>query len=365
MIKGVVRWASDVTGAGGSQGLDPVVARRVIDTAACILAFATFFRLGDTEILVHAMWVTLAIGAFIYGLRVALIRIAISGLILIAYSWATSSMGFPIEFEPLDFAEWPLMVVISVIVAVMADLVSTSGKRYAMLYRQASDRLHTAHEDERAKLARDLHDGVGQTLTAVVLTLDAAGKALWSGSEPPPPAADVSVRRAQALALSALDETRDVAARLRPTRSHEIGRGAAIHNLADGAGVTVTVRFDRQVLPVGLLDADREIDVYRIVQEAIGNAARHSRAAHVWIDATVADGRMQISIADDGIGFDTAAERRGLGLDGMRERAAILDGSLDVKTRVGAGTSVELSVPLPSVAVEPEGIAIAAAEPVG
>jgi two-component system sensor histidine kinase UhpB len=274
-------------------------------------------------------------------------------------------MGFPTEIEPLDFAEWPLMVVISLIVAVMADLLSTSGKRYAMLYRQASDRLHTAHEDERAKLARDLHDGVGQTLTAVVLTLDAAGKALWSGSEPPPPTADVSIRRAQALALSALDETRDVAARLRPTRIHEIGLGAAIHNLADDAGVTVTVRFDRQVLPVGLLDADREIDVYRIVQEATGNAARHSRAAHVWIDATVADGRMQISIADDGVGFDTAAERRGLGLDGMRERAAILDGSVDVKTRVGAGTSVELSVPLPSVAVEPEGIAIAAAEPVG
>ena len=78
----------------------------------------------------------------------------------------------------MDFSEWPLMVAISVVVAIMADLLSTSAKRYAVLYRQASDRLHTAHEDERARLARDLHDGVGQTLTAVILTLDAAEAAL-------------------------------------------------------------------------------------------------------------------------------------------------------------------------------------------
>jgi signal transduction histidine kinase len=360
---GVVRRPFGIGDAGGPQGLDPVAARRVIDAAAYVLALAVFFRFGDTEILVHAMWVTLAIGAFVYGLRIALIRIAIAGGVIVGYDWVTSSMGFPVEIEPLDFAEWPLMIGISVVVAVMADLLSSSAKRYASLYRQASDRLHTAHEDERAKLARDLHDGVGQTLTAVVLTLDAAQAALWSGSEPPPVAADISIRRAQSLATSALEETRDVAARLRPTRIHEIGLGAALRNLGDAAGLPVAVRFDPQVLPAGLLDADREIDVYRIVQEAIGNAARHSRADHVWIDAVVTADSMRIVIGDDGIGFDPSAERRGLGLDGMRERAAILEGSLDVDTRPGAGTTIFLSVPLPPGAAGVEAVPAVVAEP--
>jgi signal transduction histidine kinase len=329
------------------MGLDPVAARRVIDAAAYLLAFATFTRLGDTEILLHAMWVTIAIGAFVYGLRTALLRILIAATVAVGYSWVASYLGQPLEIEPLDFAEWPLMVGISVIVAILADLISTSAKRYAALYRQASDRLHTAHEEERARLARDLHDGVGQTLTAVVLTLDAAEAELRAGPGRSPALAQASIRRAQVLAASALDEAREVAARLRPTRIHEIGLGPALCNLADGAGMPVEVRLDPQILPAGLLEAEREIDVYRIVQEAIGNAARHSHAATVWIDGRIVDGQIRIEVGDDGTGFDASASGRGLGLDGMRERAAILNGGLQVRTRPGEGTTVELSVPLP------------------
>jgi signal transduction histidine kinase len=332
-------------GFGSRSGLDPVATRRLIEVVAYLLAFATFIRMGDTEILLHAMWVTLALGAFVYGLRVALARVLIAAIIAVGYSFASTAIGRPAEIEPLDFSEWPLMVVISVIVAIMADLLSTSAKRYALLYRQASDRLHTAHEDERARLARDLHDGVGQTLTAVILTLDAAEAAM----DRPSPLAEASIKRAQVLAASALEEAREVAMRLRPVRIHEIGLGAALRNLADGAGLPVQVLLDPAILPAGLLGADREIDAYRIVQEAIANAARHSRGVHVWIDGQVVDGQIRIEVGDDGVGFDPSAPARGLGLDGMRERAAILEGRLEVTSKPGGGTKVELYVPLPAL----------------
>jgi signal transduction histidine kinase len=362
---GVLRNPFGVRGAGGPEGIDPVAARRVADAAAYVLAFVTFNRLGDTEILLQAMWVTLAIGAFLYGLRTALSRILVAAVVALAYSAITASLGLPPEIEPLDFAEWPLMVAISVIVAVMADLLSTSSKRYAALYRQASDRLHGAHEEERARLARDLHDGVGQTLTAVVLTLDAAEAALHADPGGPATAAGSSIRRAQVLAAAALDEVRDVAAQLRPARIHEIGLGAAVLNLADGAGLPVDVRLDPRDLPPGLLSAEGEIDAYRIVQEALGNAARHSRAGHVWIDGGIVDDLLRIEIGDDGAGFDATAIGRGLGLDGMEERAAILNGRLEVRSRPGGGTTVELIVPLPARVIgEPDPGARPAVRPV-
>lgn len=332
---------------GGSHGLDPLTTRRVIDSVAYLLAFATFMKVGDTEILLHAWWVTIAIGGFVYGLRIALLRIAISGAVTIVYGGLALGLGLDPETEPLDFAEWPLMLVISMIVAVMAHLVATSANRYAVLYRQASDRLHTAHEEERARLARDVHDGVGQTLTAVILTLDAVDAALRAGPAPASAPAQASVRRARVLAESALGEARDVASRLRPTLVHDVGLGAALVNLAQGAGVPVEALLRPESLPAGILAADRELDTYRIVQEAIGNAARHSAASRIWLRADVSEAEIRIEIGDDGVGFDSSAHERGLGLDSMAERATLLDGQLIVDSRPGEGTTVTLTIPRP------------------
>jgi two-component system, NarL family, sensor histidine kinase UhpB len=330
----------------GMPAIGPVAMRRLLDLSAYCLAFATFARLADTEILLHALWVTVGVGAFLYGLRIALLRILIAAVVAIGYSAVGQAVGYPLILEPLDFAEWPLMILISAIVAVLADRISTSAQRYAALYRQASDRLLTAHEEERGRLARDLHDGVGQTLTAVVLTLDAAEAELWAGPGAPSTLAQGTMRRAQLLAATALEEARDVAAQLRPTRIHEMGLGAALSNLAKSAGVAVAVRFDPTKLPPGLLEREREIDAYRIVQEAIGNAARHSHASNIWIDGDVIDGRMRLIVGDDGVGLEQAAWGRGLGLAGMQERTAILRGRLDVHSRPGEGTVVQLQVPL-------------------
>ncbi|MGZ9160869.1 MAG: sensor histidine kinase [Candidatus Limnocylindrales bacterium] len=333
-------------GRGSSVG--PVATRRLLDAFTLALAFAMFARMADPEILLQALWVIIGIGAFVYGLRMALGRIAIVAVAVPGYTFLSARLQIA-PFEPMDtmdFVEWPLMAAIGIIVAVLADRIATSAQRYAGLYRQASERLLTAHEDERARVARDLHDGVGQTLTAVVLTLDAAETELRGGPTPASYRALTSIRRAQTLAADALEEARDVASRLRPTRIHEIGLGAAIRNLAPTAGVPVEVRFGPRLLPPGLLEPDAELEAYRIVQEAIGNAARHSYAKSVWVDGEIVDGSVHLMIGDDGIGFDESATGRGLGLAGMRERATILHGRLDVRSVPGSGTTIGLVLPV-------------------
>ena len=329
-----------------TTGVEPATLRQAVDVVCAALAVALFLGIGDPEMILQALWLTVAIGAFTYGLRAALARIGIAAFTMIAFLGVASAVGLEPTEEQLEFTEWPLMVVIAVIVAILADRVSTSARRYATLYRQASERLVTAHEDERARLARDLHDGVGQTLTAVVLTLDAVEHELDSGDGTAPVPGRESVHRARDLASTALAEARDVASQLRPTRVHEIGLGAALRNLAASAGVAVELRFDPRILPPGTLEAETEIDVYRIVQEAIGNAARHSRARHIWLDGRIVDGVIRLVVGDDGIGFAPAQRDQGLGLEGMRERAALHGGVVSVRSGIGSGTRVDIVVPL-------------------
>jgi two-component system, NarL family, sensor histidine kinase UhpB len=331
------------------MGMGALGMRRLVDGVTLGLAVAMFARLADQEILLQALWVVAGIGAVIYRFAAAVARIAIVGSAAAAYTLVSVAVGNPVEpelvAEPPDFAEWSLMLSIGVLVAFLADRIGTAARHYAALYREASERLLTAHEQERGRMARNLHDGVGQTLTAVILTLDAAESELWAGSNPPSPHAHASITRAQSLAAAALEEARSVAAELRPARIQEIGLGAALVNLARDAGVPVEVRFDPAILPPGLLDPDREIDAFRVVQEAISNAARHSRATEIWIDSAVTEDGIRLEVGDNGRGLDVPAWTRGLGLAGMEERAAILNAKLDLWSRPGNGTVMTLTIP--------------------
>jgi len=332
------------------MNMGPVGMRRLVDAATLGLTVATFARVADYEILLQALFAIIGIGAVVYRFAAAVARIVLIGSAALVYSIVASGVGDPLEpdvFDFGDYAEWPLMVGIALVIAYLADRIGTSARRYAALYREASERLLTAHEQERGRLARDLHDGVGQTLTAVILTLDAAEAELWSGANPPSNLARGSIHRAQSLASAALDEARDVAARLRPSRIHEIGLGAALVNLARDVGVLITVRFDPTILPPGLLAPEAEIDAYRVVQEALSNAARHSAARSVWIDASVERTEVRLEIGDDGRGMDTSARGEGLGLAGMDERAAILKADLQISSSPGNGTVVRLTIPIP------------------
>jgi len=339
---------SAVVGDPWTPIVSPAVLRRALNVTILILLGALLLKVGDPEFLLDALWITLAISAFVLGLRGTVIRMAAVLALIFGSAAANVGLAQPVETELVDVTEWPLMIVVSTVVALMADRVSSTARRYAGLYRLASSRLTTAQEDERARLARDLHDGVGQTLTAVVLTLDHVEESLRhpDRTRAGTIATAAAIRHARELSVAALDETREVAAQLRPPRIHEIGLGAAIVDLAASAGIAVDVTFDPTILPPGLLDIQRELDAYRIVQEAIGNAARHAGASVVTISAALNADELTLAVSDDGHGFVREATPVGLGLAGMQERAAILLGKLDVRSEPGQGTTVELRIPI-------------------
>jgi two-component system, NarL family, sensor histidine kinase UhpB len=316
--------------------------------AAVALVGARYLDIAEPEVILHGVWVCLAIEAFLFGLRVTLVRIVLATLFLVAYAALVDpkGVGTALEIEQLAVSDWPLMVVISVIIALMSDRVMRSARRYATLYRAASERLLTAQEDERRRLAQDLHDSVGQALTGLLLTLDATEKIAWPGDDERFDQGRETLHRAQDLAVAALADTRDVAWRLRPARLREAGLAGAIRELADKAGRPVELRIEADAGLPGTLFPDREIEVYRIVQEALGNAIHHAVASRVWIALERRPAGLFVQVGDDGRGFDpSAAVREGLGLAGMRERAIMLGTRLVVRSSSGKGSTIELVVP--------------------
>ena len=340
---------STIRSMGNRLARHPRLVQALLDVVFIATAAATFGQLWDPDVLFHLIWVILAIEAFLFGLRETAIRIAVAMVLLLGYFYLGTIEGpdGP-NIVALDLAEWPLMAVIAVIVAVMADRVAHTSRHYSELYRGASDRLVTAQEDERKRLGRDLHDGVGQTLTAVVLTLDAAESMLWAGERAPATMTSAAIRRAQELAAVALDETQDVAYRLRPARFVETGLVAAANRLAASAGAPAKVNAEPELAVPGLLEPEDEMNVYRVIQEAVSNAVRHAHPKHIVIEFTSDGDRLSVSVTDDGIGVDIKeAEERGLGLAGMRERAIILRAGLRITSIPGRGTSIRMDVPLP------------------
>jgi signal transduction histidine kinase len=317
--------------------LSPGVLQRGLDLGMALVIVATFAQLGDPDLLFHIVWLFLALHAFAFGLRSTLIRLGLATAALISYALLHAAGHLAAE---LELVEWPLMFLIAGVVAVMADYVQTASQRYAHLYRLAQDRLVTAQEAERNRLALDLHDGVGQTLSALALTLEAAAK------EPPGnPSSMHALRRGRELVETATAETRHVAQRLRPRRLEKIGLAAAVRDLAATMGMPARVHVDRSFSGQGI-GPDVAVGVYRIVQEALANAARHSAARLVTI--TIAQPEdLVVVVQDDGIGFDKhQVSERGLGLPGMRERAGLLGGRVEILATPGKGTTVRIQVPI-------------------
>jgi signal transduction histidine kinase len=313
------------------------IAQVVVDLAMIITVVLTFAHtVMPADVMFHVVFVLLTVHAFLFGLRGTLLRIGIVSIPLLAFA---NARLFGWDQPAFDLAEWPLMFVIAVLVAWMADRVDATARRYASLFRQASERLLTVEEDERRRIALELHDGVGQVLTALTLTLDAANGA--TGIK----VGAVDIGPARRLAETALAEVRHLAHRMRPARIEERGLTAAIRDLAGQSGFPVRVHVDPQVSSQPPLEPNLTVGVYRIVQEALANAARHSGApvAHVWISSR--EGHLAVVVADEGLGFDPAtAIGPGIGLAGMYERAELLGGRLLIDSAAGRGTRVTLDL---------------------
>jgi two-component system, NarL family, sensor histidine kinase UhpB len=210
--------------------------------------------------------------------------------------------------------------------------------------RRAGQLVLRAQEDERRRLARDLHDEVNQALTAILLRLQAL-------SEDAPSEQSAQVKELKLLVNRAMDELTGLARQLRPSALDDHGLVAAIEaqlsSFADRSGVEVSFSTDADVVD---LDEDVQTAVYRIVQEALTNVARHADATHVAVALHENGIGKTLTVSDDGEGFDPdpsgAAVRRGrgLGLRGMAERARLAGGELDVRSARGGGTTVTLTL---------------------
>lgn len=209
-----------------------------------------------------------------------------------------------------------------------------------MLERLETERAATstavlrAQEDERARIARDLHDEANQSLTGLLLRLEAI-------AQHAPPDLQAELGETRALAKQAMDELLRVARELRPAALDDHGLNAALHTQVDRfssqTGIDITLESDRCL---DELDDNEQIVVYRTVQESLSNVARHAHAKHVSVEVG-AD--RSVRVTDDGDGFDLR-DAEGHGIVGMRERARLAGGSIKVVSRPGVGTTVELNL---------------------
>ena len=222
--------------------------------------------------------------------------------------------------------------------------------------RGAASAALQAQEQERARIARDLHDEVNQSLTGLLLRLEAARDAA-------PPELASQLEDTKALANQAMRELLELARRLRPTALDDLGLEAALAGLVEALeGPELNAEFRVESPPAGLPE-DVQLVIYRVAQEALANAIRHSGAEQIKVtlrgkpttgpagaggggaDAGGAGaGGAELVVADDGHGFSFDDAEHGLGIGGMRERALLVGGRLAVESRPGHGTVVRLRI---------------------
>ncbi len=199
-------------------------------------------------------------------------------------------------------------------------------------------------EDERRRLARDLHDGIGQNLTALKHRLAQIGDALpvQFGT------LRASLDEAIALCADTLDDTRQLSRLLRPPILDDLGLEPALRwlarSLGEAAGMAITVEIE----PIPALDEELQTLLFRIAQEALNNVVKHAGARSVLVHLVERSGRMQLQIVDDGCGFDPvqAQAAGGTGLGGIRERLQLFNGQFELRSASGHGTRLRAVVPL-------------------
>src|SRR5215213_1991519 len=196
-----------------------------------------------------------------------------------------------------------------------------------------------AQEEERRRLARDLHDEVNQALTAILLRLEAMSQAA-------PADLAEELGEVKRLVNQAMGELLQLARQLRPTALDDHGLLPAlvthVRRFATQTGIQADLNTRGEAADRA---PDEEIAIYRVAQEALANVARHSDASRVEVDLDTSGPALELRVRDDGRGFDTDGRRRGLGLDGMAERARLVGGELEIDSIPGAGTELVMRVP--------------------
>lgn len=197
---------------------------------------------------------------------------------------------------------------------------------------------------ERERLARDIHDTLAQGFTSVLLLLEAAEAEIGSGHT----SAHAHLRRAKKTVQENIAEARAMVSELSPPHLRDASLPVALRQLVDRLGPDLGVESTLAVTgSPGPLTVNEEVVLLRATQEALANVRRHARADRVEVELAYRPGMVTLQITDDGCGFDQEAEASGYGLAGMRARVAELDGTMQVRTAPGAGTTITVCLALP------------------
>ncbi|MFQ6117239.1 MAG: sensor histidine kinase, partial [Candidatus Bipolaricaulia bacterium] len=220
-------------------------------------------------------------------------------------------------------------------IRIFAEIYRRKGRELERL----SVRLLSAQEEERRRIARQLHDELGQALTVAKLDLELVGREVPEGLQG-------RLREGAQLLDKAIAEVRELSHSLRPPLVDELGLAEALRALSERFAAAENLKIELEAEGLGGLPPEVESLVYRTAQEALTNAARHAEARRIDVRLSRSGDRLRLEVVDDGRGFDPREAARGLGLRGARERAMLAGGSLRIESRPGTGTRLILEVPL-------------------
>ncbi len=348
--------------------------RRRASTAIVVLFITGIYVLSRAGFAagVAVMLVAISLMGVVYvGRRLGFVLIGLSALAHLTVGLLVTKGIIhldPKEVDPMMMQNWVRMASITSLLAVLLALMIDSVIRHVEASsREANDtlsklrvayerlgqlhrRLEAAKEDERRFIAHELHDELGQTLTALKLRLQIGARAAGT----PPDATGEAV----ALVDDLIARVRKMSVDLRPPLLDEVGLVPALRAYLEGqsalSGVSMELEEGTEKTPLrlnGRLPAELEIVCFRVAQESITNALRHASARHVSVLIVRRKAAITVSVRDDGRGFDvggtldTAAAAGHLGVLGMRERARAHGGTFEVSSRPGVGTTVTVDLP--------------------
>lgn len=234
----------------------------------------------------------------------------------------------------------------------MLDRLEAARRAQAMLILQAQ-------EEERRRIALELHDESGQNLTVLLVHTEILQQSLQAL-----PAASLSaevqeqlqagLQQLTRLALRTLESVHTLSLQLRPAVLDDLGLYAALHWLTEDCRARLHINVDLHLLPGargrGGYSSLYETTLFRVAQESLTNVARHARASHVAVMLLEDPGQVTLRIHDNGQGYQMASHATGLGIRGMRERVALLGGTFCLAAQPGSGTTVEVMLPVPDLA---------------
>jgi signal transduction histidine kinase len=208
--------------------------------------------------------------------------------------------------------------------------------------QELSRKLLESQEDERKRIGSGLHDSIGQNLL-VIKNLAVVGLEANKSRK----TSDEQLDEISLLASQSLSEVREISYNLRPYHLDQLGLTGALRSIISRIASSSQIIFSEDLDDLDdLFPKESEINVFRIVQEAVNNIIKHSRAKNANIKVKRDEGSVRFTLSDNGIGFDSS--RQGFGLTGMAERVRILGGSLAIKSGGGTGTTITVIIPIRS-----------------